>query len=84
MRFSAPRLKSCAPLTFPEHPGAGPASNAGEGALRYVVVFQKIIGQAGGGPRAMRRLADFATYTPTCGGGVEHGKSMYEEVARLI
>ena len=68
-------------FAFLEHPGVDPTNNASEGALRYIVVFRKIIGQTKGGPRAMRRLADFATCVLTWR---RQGKSVYEEVARLI
>ena len=68
-------------FAFPEHPGVDPANNASERALRCIVVFRKIIGQTKGGPPAMRRLADFATCVLT---RRRQGKSVYEEVARLI
>ena len=68
-------------FAFLEHPGVDPTNNASERALRYIVVFRKIIGQTKGGPQAMRRLADFATCVLTWR---RQGKSVYEEVARLI
>ena len=68
-------------FAFLEHPGVDPTNNASERALRYIVVFRNIIGQTKGGPRAMRRLADFATCVLTWR---RQGKSVYEEVARLI
>lgn len=68
-------------FAFLEHPGVDPTNNASERALRYIVVFRKIIGQTKGGPLAMRRLADFATCVLTWR---RQGKSVYEEVARLI
>ena len=68
-------------FTFLEHRGVEPTNNASERALRYMVVFRKIIGQTKGGSRAMRRLADFATCVLAWR---RHGKSVYEEVARLI
>lgn len=68
-------------FAFLEHPGVDPTNNASERALRYIVVFRKIIGQTKGGPPAMRRLADFATCVLTWR---RQGKSVYEEVARLI
>ena len=72
----APRM-----FAFLEYPGVDPTNNASEGALRYIVVFRKIIGQTKGGPQVMRRLADFATCVLTWR---RQGKSVYEEVARLI
>ena len=68
-------------FTFLEHPGVDPTNNASERALRYMVVFRKIIGQTKGGPPAMRRLADFATCVLTRG---RQGKSVYEEISRMI
>ena len=68
-------------FTFLEHPGVDPTNNASERALRYMVVFRKIIGQTKGGPPAMRRLADFATCVLTWR---RQGKSVYEEVSRMI
>ena len=68
-------------FAFLEHPDVDPTNNASERALRYMVVFRKIIGQTKGGPAAMRRLGDFATCILTWR---RHGKSVYEEVARLI
>ncbi len=68
-------------FAFLEHQDAGPTNNASERALRHMVVLRKIIGQTKGGPRAMRRLADFATCVLAWR---RHGKSVYEEVARLI
>ena len=76
LQRQAPRM-----FTFLEHPGVDPTNNASERALRYIVVFRKIIGQTKGGPQAMRRLADFATCVLTWR---RQGKSVYEEVARLI
>ncbi|MCE2498944.1 MAG: transposase, partial [Nitrosopumilaceae archaeon] len=68
-------------FTFLEYPGVDPTNNASERALRYMVVFRKIIGQTKGGPPAMRRLADFATCVLTWR---RQGKSVYEEISRLI
>ncbi len=76
LQRQAPRM-----FTFLEHPGVDPTNNASERALRYTVVFRKVIGQTKGGPQAMRRLADFATCVLTWR---RQGKSVYEEVARLI
>ena len=76
LQRQAPRM-----FTFLEHPGVDPTNNASERALRYIVVFRKIIGQTKGGPQAMRRLADFATCVLTWR---RQGKSVYDEVARLI
>ena len=53
LQRQAPRM-----FAFLEHPGVDPTNNASERALRYMVVFRKIIGQTKGGPAAMRRLGD--------------------------
>ena len=68
-------------FAFLEHPGVDPTNNAGERALRYLVVFRKISGQTKGGPKSMKRLADFVTCVLTWRA---HGKSVAEEVGRLI
>ena len=47
-------------FAFVEYPGVEPTNNASERALRYYVVFRKIIGQTRGGPTAMRRLGDLS------------------------
>jgi len=76
LRRQVPRM-----FAFLEYHGVDPTNNASERALRYIVVFRKIIGQTKGGPLAMRRLADFATCVLTWR---MQGKSVYDEVARLI
>lgn len=68
-------------FTFLEHPGVDPTNNASETALRYLVVFRKTIGQTKGGARSMKRMADFVTCVLTWR---RHGRSVFEEVARLI
>ncbi len=68
-------------FAFLEHPGVEPTNNASERALRYLVVFRKISGQTKGGSKAMKRLADFVTCVLTWRA---HGKSVAEEVGRLI
>ena len=76
LRRHVPRM-----FTFLEHPGVDPTNNASERALRYMVVFRKIIGQTKDGALAMRRMDDFATCILTWW---MQGKSVYEEVARLV
>ena len=65
---------------FLEHSGVDPTDNASERAPRYMVAFQKMMGQEGR-PPAMGRLGYIATRALTWG---RRGKSAYEEVSRLI
>ena len=58
-----------------------PANSASERALRYYVVFRKIIGQTRGGIRAMRMLGDFISCITTWW---NEGKSVMAEVAKLV
>ena len=46
-------------FAFVEHHGMEPTNNASERALIHYVVFRKVIGQAVGGVRAMRRRGSF-------------------------
>ena len=64
---------------FVEHPGVEPTNNASERALRYYAILCKVIGQTGGGARAMRRLGDFVSCA-----WWSQGKSVMAEVAKLI
>ena len=68
-------------FTFLEYPGVEPTNNASERALRYVVVFRKTSGQIKGGYESMKRMSYFVTCVLTWRA---HGKSVAQEVARLI
>ena len=76
-----PRRQSPSRFAFLEHPGVDPANNVGERALRYIVVSRRMIWQTKGGPRVMRRLADFAACVFK---RRKQDKNVYEEAARLI
>ena len=68
-------------FTFVQYAGVEPTNNASERALRYMVVFRKISGQTKGGSKSMKRLGDFVSCVLTW---QNHGKSVAQEVARLI
>ena len=77
------RLERQMPRMFAllEHPGVDPTSNASGRALRHTVVLRRIIRQTRGSPGAMGPPADFVTCVLTWR---RQGRSVYEEVARLI
>ncbi|MDI1495729.1 MAG: Transposase [Cenarchaeum symbiont of Oopsacas minuta] len=74
------RLVNATETLFIEHKDIPPTNNAAERALRDVVACRKISGQIRG-LGSMKRMSNFLTCILTW---KTHGKSVFEEVLRIV